>query len=268
MIGYMSDKMKGNILLLLTAIMWGSGFISSKFGNAAMPPATFNAVRQLMAAAVLAPVALRSLKKSGYLSAERHSYDNLRYRKAKLLKAGLCCGFCLLIGSLCQQIGLLTVSAGKSGFITSIYIVFTPLFAVILGSKVSRRTVLCIALAIIGFALMSLKGGLGGATTGDWLTLLSAAGFAAQIVAVNCFVDNHNAVLISQMQFFVSGLTGLGAAAGDRGHTGAAVSDARAYGRRIYAPDHRPEVCRPFDRGPDHESRGCICHDLRRNSPP
>ena len=209
MIGYMSDKMKGNILLLLTAIMWGSGFISSKFGNAAMPPATFNAVRQLMAAAVLAPVALRSLKKSGYLSAERHSYDNLRYRKAKLLKAGLCCGFCLLIGSLCQQIGLLTVSAGKSGFITSIYIVFTPLFAVILGSKVSRRTVLCIALAIIGFALMSLKGGLGGATTGDWLTLLSAAGFAAQIVAVNCFVDNHNAVLISQMQFFVSGLTGL-----------------------------------------------------------
>ena len=203
MIGYMSDKMKGNILLLLTAIMWGSGFISSKFGNAAMPPATFNAVRQLMAAAVLAPVALRSLKKSGYLSAEHHSYDNLRYRKAKLLKAGLCCGFCLLIGSLCQQIGLLTVSAGKSGFITSIYIVFTPLFAVILGSKVSRRTVLCIALAIIGFALMSLKGGLGGATTGDWLTLLSAAGFAAQIV------DKHTAVLISQMQFFVSGLTGL-----------------------------------------------------------
>lgn len=201
--------MKGNILLLLTAIMWGSGFISSKFGNAAMPPITFNSVRQLMAAAVLAPLALASIKRSGYLSAENNSYEQLSYRKTKLVKAGLICGFFLLIGSMCQQIGLLTVSAGKSGFITSIYIVFTPLFATIVGSKVSRRTVLCIALAMIGFALMSLKGGLGGATRGDWLTLISAAGFAAQIVAINCFVDKDNAVIISQLQFLVSGAIGL-----------------------------------------------------------
>jgi drug/metabolite transporter (DMT)-like permease len=87
--------------------------------------------------------------------------------------------------------------------------VFTPLFATIVGSKVKKRTALCIALAMIGFALMSLKGGLGGATRGDWLTLLSAAGFAAQIVAINCFLDKDNAVIISQLQFFVSGAIGL-----------------------------------------------------------
>ena len=205
----MSDKNKGNLILLLTAVLWGTGFISQKLGNEVMPPMTFNAVRQLMAAVVLTPVAMRGLRASGYLSVKSNSRERIDFRKKRLLKAGFLCGLFMLIGTATQQIGLLTVSAGKSGFISSIYIVFTPLFSVFVGSKASRRTVFCIALAICGFAVMSLQGGLGGATAGDWLTLVSAAGFAAQIVAVNCFVDKDNAVLISQAQFFFCGIAGL-----------------------------------------------------------
>ncbi len=205
----MSNKNKGNLILLLTAILWGTGFISQKLGNRVMPPMTFNAVRQLMAALVLTPLVLHSLKKSGYLSRESNSYSQLGYKRKRLLKAGVFCGFFMLIGTATQQIGLLTVSAGKSGFISSIYIVFTPLFSVIVGSKVKRRTVICIAIAMTGFAVMSLKGGLSGATAGDWLTIASAAGFAAQIVAVNCFVDKDNAVLLSQLQFLFCGAAGL-----------------------------------------------------------
>ncbi len=201
--------MKGNLLLLLTAIMWGSGFISQKLGNEAMPPMTFNAVRQIMAGVVLMPLSLHLLRRSGYLSTELNTREQVNYRKMKALRAGLVCGLLLLLGTTTQQIGLLTVSAGKSGFISSIYIVFTPLFSVAVGGRVSRRTAISIALAMIGFALMSLRGGLGGATMGDWLTLISAAGFAAQIVAINCFVDKDNAVLISQLQFLVCGAIGL-----------------------------------------------------------
>jgi drug/metabolite transporter (DMT)-like permease len=205
----MSDKNKGNLILLLTAVLWGTGFISQKLGNRVMPPMTFNAVRQLMAAVVLTPIAMRGLRTSGYLSKKHNTQGQIDYRKKRLLKAGVLCGLFMLIGTATQQIGLLTVSAGKSGFISSIYIVFTPLFSVIVGSKVKRRTVFCIALAMFGFGVMSLKGGLGGATQGDWLTLVSAAGFAAQIVAVNCFVDKDNAILISQAQFFFCGAAGL-----------------------------------------------------------
>ena len=219
----MNDKNKGNLILLLTAVLWGTGFISQKLGNEVMPPMTFNAVRQLMAAVVLTPVAMRGLRTSGYLSPEVNSRDQIEERKRRLLRAGIFCGLFMLIGTAAQQIGLLTVSAGKSGFITSIYIVFTPLFSVIAGSKVKGRTVLCIALAMAGFAVMSLQGGLGGATTGDWLTLLSAAGFAAQIVAVNCFVDSDNAILISQAQFFFCGTAGLVIALIAEGPTLAAV---------------------------------------------
>ena len=208
----MSNKNKGNLILLLTAILWGTGFISQKLGNRVMPPMTFNAVRQLMAAVVLTPLVLYGLKKSGYLSRESNMYSQLADRKKRLLKGGVLCGLFMLIGTATQQIGLLTVSAGKSGFISSIYIVFTPLFSVIVGSKVKRRTVICIAIAMMGFAVMSLKGGISGATPGDWLTLASAAGFAAQIVAVNCFVDKDNAVLLSQLQFFFCGAAGLAVA--------------------------------------------------------
>ena len=219
----MSDKNKGNLILLLTAVLWGTGFISQKLGNMVMPPMTFNAVRQLMAALVLTPIAMRGLRTSGYLSLKSSTQAQIDYRKKRLLKAGVFCGLFMLIGTATQQIGLLTVSAGKSGFISSIYIVFTPLFSVFVGSRAKRRTVLCIALAMVGFAVMSLKGGLGGATAGDWLTLVSAAGFAAQIVAVNCFVDKDNAVLISQAQFFFCGAAGLVIALIAEGPTLAAV---------------------------------------------
>ena len=200
---------KGNLLLLLTAILWGSGFISQKLGNEVMPPMTFNAVRQLMAGIVLAPVALRSVKINGYFSPEKNSAEEISNKKKRVMIAGALCGLFLLIGTGTQQIGLLTVSAGKSGFITSLYIVIVPILSTVLGTKVSGKSVACVALAMFGFAVMSLKGGLGGATAGDWLTLASAAAFAAQIIAVSQFVDEHNAILLSQIQFLFCGGLGL-----------------------------------------------------------
>ena len=145
----MSGKNKGNLLLLLTAILWGTGFIAQKLGNELMPPMTFNAVRQFMAAVVLTPVAMRGLRTSGYFSPKVSSREQIEYRKKRLIKAGLLCGVFMLIGTATQQIGLLTVSAGKSGFISSIYIVFTPLFSVIVGTRVNRRTVFCIVMAAV-----------------------------------------------------------------------------------------------------------------------
>ena len=205
----MKDRTKGNLALLLTAALWGSGFISQKLGNEVMPPMTFNAVRQLLAALLLTPFAIRSLKSSGYLSRAVNSASQIEHRKKKLLKACIICGAFLLIGTEAQQIGLLTVSAGKSGFISALYIVMVPFFSVLLGEKVRRKSVVCVIAAMVGFAIMSLHGGLSGATPGDWWTLLSAAAFAAQIVMVNEYVDKDNAFAISCLQFWFCGIAGM-----------------------------------------------------------
>ena len=205
----MTDRTKGNIALLMTAMLWGTGFIAQKLGNEVMPPMTFNAVRQLMAAVVLCPVLAVNLRKNHYLSRDYNSVSQLDYKKRKMLLAGLVCGFFLMVGTATQQMGLVTVSAGKSGFISSVYIVFVPLFSTVLGVRVRPKSIVYIALAMVGFAIMSLKGGLGGATAGDWLTLASAAGFAAQIVSVNYFVDKDNDILISVLQMLSCGIMGL-----------------------------------------------------------
>ena len=205
----MSNRTKGNLALLLTAAMWGSGFISQKLGNAVMPPMTFNAVRQILAALLLTPFVIRSLKKSGYLSRAVNSASQIGHRKKKLLMACLVCGAFLLIGTEAQQIGLLTVSAGKSGFISALYIVMVPFFSVLLGEKVRKRSVVCVIAAMAGFAIMSLRGGLSGATPGDWWTLCSAAAFAAQIVMVNEYVDKDNALAIACLQFWFCGIAGM-----------------------------------------------------------
>ena len=129
----MSEKSKGNLILLMTAILWGTGFISQKLGHEVMPPMTFNAVRQLLAGVVLTPIAIRGFRKSGYLSQESNRIAQIEYRKRKLLTAGFLCGAFMLTGTATQQIGLLTVSAGKSGFISSLYIVIVPFFSVLVG---------------------------------------------------------------------------------------------------------------------------------------
>lgn len=205
----MHNKTKGNLILLLTAVVWGTGFIAQKLGNEVIPPMAFNALRQIMAGVVLLPVMMTSLKKSGYLNPECTPSTVLEYRRHKAIKGGIICGLFMLVGTATQQIGLLTVSAGKSGFISAIYIVFTPLFSAILGNRVKFKTFACIALAMLGFGVMSLKGGLSGATAGDWWTLLSAAGFAAQITAVNHFVDKDNDIVLSVIQMFFCGFIGI-----------------------------------------------------------
>lgn len=205
----MSDKFKGNVALLLTAIVWGTGFIAQKLGNEVMPPMAFNAIRQLMAALVLCPIMLLGLKKSGYLNKEKNSEQALAYRKSKLLKAFIFCGMFMAIGTMTQQIGLVTVSAGKSGFISALYIVFTPIISIVIGNRVSKKTFVCVAVAMAGFALLSLRGGLGNTTPGDWWTLVSAVGFAAQITAVNAFVDRDNDLIISVLQMLFAGLVGI-----------------------------------------------------------
>ena len=205
----MSNKFKGNVALLITAIAWGSGFIAQKFGNDILPPMTFNAIRQIFASIVLMPVMLVSLKKTGYLSKADNSIETISYRRKKSLIGGLVCGLFLLGGSIMQQVGLLTVSAGKCGFITALYIVITPIFSVVLGNKVNAKTFLCVAVALIGFGFLSLRGGLGGAQIGDWLSLIGAMFFAAQIVAVNYFLDSHNDIIISVLQMVFCGVLGI-----------------------------------------------------------
>lgn len=205
----MRDKTKGNIALLITSIVWGTGFIGQKIGMTTLPGVGFNGTRQILATLVLLPFAIYSLKRSGYLDRSKHSMAVVTERRRRTLVGGLVCGVFMALGSNLQQLGLVTVSAGKSGFITAIYIVLVPLISIAFGVKLTKKVVLCCIIAMVGFAFLSLRGGLGGATIGDWLTLIAAFAFAFQIIAVNRFVDKDNDIAISVLQLAFTGVVSM-----------------------------------------------------------
>ncbi len=205
----MSTKLKGNLLLLITAMAWGSGFAIRKLGSAAIPPMTFNALREFLGAIFLLPLLAYMLKTSGYLNNNNNRHHVLEYRRKKAIKGGIVCGALFTIGSMLQSLGLATVSAGKSGFITSLYVVLTPFVALIMGTRIKRKSLVCIAVALVGFGLLSLGEGLGNIHIGDVLLLAGAFGFAAHIVTVGEFVDKSNGLLIAVIQMIFLGIVGL-----------------------------------------------------------
>lgn len=204
----MSDKTKGNLILLFTAIVWGSGFIAQKLGMAFIGPFSFNGSRQLVGGLVLIPYAIYEAKKTGYLSRSKYSATEVDRHRNQLIKGGLLCGLLLCCATNLQQIGLATVSAGKSGFITAIYIVLVPIVGLAFGERNNLRIWGCVFLAMVGFGFLSLKGGFGSVSQGDVITLVSALFFAFQIVAVNAHVTKSNAIMLSTIQMLFSAILG------------------------------------------------------------
>ena len=106
-------QMKNNVLLVLTALIWGCSFVAQSVGMDYVGPFTFNAVRCLIGAAVLVPVILfmdKSVRKSGLTDEEMKSR---RGDTKTLITGGICCGLALGIASSLQQWGILFTTVEK-----------------------------------------------------------------------------------------------------------------------------------------------------------
>lgn len=105
----------------------------------------------------------------------------LRRLSRRDVRNGVALGLMLSVAYAAQTFGLQTTSATVAGFITGMFVVFTPLIAaVVLKRPVDRTTWLAVALATVGLALISLRGFSIG--IGELLVLACAIGFAAQLV--------------------------------------------------------------------------------------
>lgn len=154
----MNKKMRSNILLLITAIIWGSAFVAQKAG-AVLEPFTYNGIRMFIGGLVLIPViyifkAMNKGKEEAPKTAEEQAAE-----KKTLLIGGICCGVVLCAASTLQQFGLyFETSAGKAGFITSLYIVIVPVLGLFLRQKVKPIVWGCIVMGAFGFYLLTMAG--------------------------------------------------------------------------------------------------------------
>lgn len=194
MVIYMKHKLRSTALLLLATIIWGCAFVAQRSGMDHIGPFTFQAVRCLLAVVGLLPViaVFDIFKKDGknYFS---------RWADKKLWKAGILCGIPLFLACNLQQLGLVDVDAGKSGFLTAMYIVFVPVISIFLKKKPSVLVPVSVALAVVGLYFLCCMNGLK-IQLGDLLLLGCAVMFAVQIILVDTLAQNVDALRLNTIQ--------------------------------------------------------------------
>ena len=133
-------KMLGNLLLLLTAMIWGTAFVGQRVGMDSIEPVTFNAARMWLAAAAIGLVAVLTGKKSDSqdkkpVSGLTDTRDKAQERRKNTIIGGICCGSFLTAASLFQQMGVVYTTAGKAGFITAMYMLLVPIINFVFFKK-------------------------------------------------------------------------------------------------------------------------------------
>lgn len=192
------NKIKGSLVLLAAAVIWGFAFVAQSVGMDYVGPFAFNATRNILGAIVLLPYILWNNNRKKEQAADKEDVKTL-------ILGGVCCGIFLCIAGNLQQIGIVYTTVGKAGFITTLYIILVPFFGVFLKKKIGIKLWISAVMGVIGLYLLCMTESftLG---KGDIYVLLCAVFFAFQILAVDYFAKQVDCVKLSAMQFFVAGI--------------------------------------------------------------
>lgn len=193
------QNLKGTVILMITALLWGLGFIAQSAGRENIGTNTFNSIRMFLAVLVLLPISLVIEKKERKIMAKPKD-------KKPLFKAGVICGTVLCIASSIQTEALAYTTAGKSGFITALYIVFVPIIGLLIGKKISLKTIICAIIALFGMYLLTMTSPSEGINKGDVMTFICAICFSVHIIVIDKYAQDINVIQFSCVQFFVCGV--------------------------------------------------------------
>lgn len=200
----MNKNLRGALILLLAAIIWGFAFVAQSEGMENIGAFTFQALRMLLASFVLLPTALISGKMH-----EKSTGEKEPFLDKKTLLAGMACGFFLFGAASLQQIGIAYTTVGHAGFLTALYLLIVPLLGIFTGKKIGARIWFCIALALAGLYLLCMTGEGFSMSLGDVLVTLCAFVFALHIITVDKLAGALDGVNISFVQMTFAGLISL-----------------------------------------------------------
>ncbi len=194
-------KLTGTLLIVAATVLWGSSFAVRKAAMADMGPLMFNALR-FFAAFIFMLIVFFIRKKF----TEQEKQEDNAFREQ--LKAGVIIGLLYAGGSVFQQLGLNLVSAGETGFVTSLYSVMVPVIARILF-KTKIRPVVWGAVALSGMGLYFVTGGGITANSGMLILLMCSFCFALQIIAISKFIKANDALVLVIIQLCMGILVNL-----------------------------------------------------------
>lgn len=180
-------------IMLLTALIWGSGFVVMKNTLDSLPPAAIIALRYTIASVIVSILFRKHLK-----GLTRGDY-------ARGALVGLLLGLAYIV----QTIGLSHTTAGKNAFLTTVYVLLVPFGCYALfKQKLAKSNFIAAGMMLLGVGLLSLDGESGGLNIGDALTLCSGALFAAHIIAIDRCHKKTDMYALIVLQFAVAAVVG------------------------------------------------------------
>lgn len=187
-------RLRGNLLLMTAAFIWGTTFVAQQVGMDSLGPFSYAAARYFL----------------GFLALLIIWYGYRRQRvEAKRAgtyftgwRAGVGAGCIMFVASSLQQVAMQYTTAGKTAFITCLYIIFVPIFSVLLKKKLRIENWLGAILALTGLYFLCMKEDMALAY-GDMLVLISSFFWTAHILFIGRFASCVDAIEMSTMQIFI-----------------------------------------------------------------
>lgn len=196
----MKQGTKADILLLLTAAIWGFAFVAQRIGMEHIGPYLFNGIRFALGSLSLLPLIY-----FGMGNGKSESAPAIPISKKTKIMGSVLAGLVLFGGASLQQIGIVYTTAGKAGFITGLYVIIVPIIGLRLGRKASTGTWIGAVLAVTGLYFLSIteQFTIG---KGDLLVLLSAFLWAAHVLWISWLSPRMNPLNLASSQFAICSL--------------------------------------------------------------
>ena len=193
----MSKRAKSNIILTITALIWGSTFIAQKTGGY-IGTFTFCAMRGILATIALGIVVL-IMDRARLRKGDPEAIEKSRFTKTTFI-GGFVVGIFLFLGTVFQQQGLVTASAGEAGFITTLYVVLVPLIGIFMGRRIGPLVWAGAVLAAVGLYYLCTNGEGLKLEPGAAALLMCAFTYSFQVISVGKYSPLTDVVKLSLIE--------------------------------------------------------------------
>jgi drug/metabolite transporter (DMT)-like permease len=203
-----SSRIKADLALLVVAVVWGSAFSAQRVVAAHVGFFLFNGLRFLLGALTLLPLVWGRWRAPDRFESRRTEW-----------RGGLLAGLLLASASALQQAGLRFTTAGKAGFITSLYVVLVPLFLAVGWRQWPRPAAWAASLlAATGLFLLSAERSLA-LSLGDGLEVAGAALWALHLILIGRLANHADSLRLAWVQYVACGLLSTALGLGLEAHT-------------------------------------------------
>lgn len=202
-------NIKGSLILLVAALIWGTAFVAQTSAANSVQTFTMNASRSFVGAFFLLIVILIRDKSAKHIQLNKDSSGKWLPSKWPI-KGGIMCGLALFCAMGFQQGGISVYPdgvaiAGRSGFLTATYVVMVAIFVQLRGRKLHPFVVCSIVATIFGMYLLCMSGGFSHLYLGDLLVTGCAVCYTGHILIADRF-KQVDSIKLSCLQFLICGI--------------------------------------------------------------